>query len=203
MTEPNDDATRIAEVGSTAEELGHPSVEESGPALEESGRRTGGARGVLIPAVIAILLVASAAFAAWAYVSQYRPDHQTDAAVAAEATKAATDGTVALLSYTPSTLDQDFTNAKSHLTGDFLNYYTQFTTDIVTPAAKTKDVKTTATVVRSAVSELHPDAATVLVFINQNTTSKENPDGSFTASAVKVGLVKSGDIWLIAAFDPV
>ena len=46
-------------------------------------------------------------------------------------------------------------------------------------------------------------SATVLVFINQTTTSKENPDGSFAASAVKVGLKKINDTWLISSFDPV
>jgi hypothetical protein len=35
-----------------------------------------------------------------------------------------------------------------------------------------------------------PDSAVVLVFLNQTTTSKENPAGSFTASSVKVGLTK-------------
>ena len=39
------------------------------------------------------------------------------------AVDAARDGTVAMLSYKPDTLDQDFAAAKSHLTGDFLNYY--------------------------------------------------------------------------------
>ena len=102
----------------------------------------------------------------------------------------------------PESLDKDFAAAKSHLTGDFLSYYTQFTEQIVTPAAKQKSVKTSAAVVRAAVSELHPDSAVVLVFINQNTTSKENPDGSFAASAVKVGLKKINDTWLIAVVRP-
>jgi Mce-associated membrane protein len=43
----------------------------------------------------------------------------------------------------------------------------------------------------------------VLVFLNQTTTSKENPNGSFTASSVKVGLNKVDGSWLISAFDPV
>ncbi len=106
---------------------------------------------------------------------------------------AAKTGTVALLSYSPESLDKDFAAAKSHLTGDFLSYYTQFTQQIVTPAAKQKSVKTAASVVRAAVSDMHPDSAVVLVFINQNTISKENPDGSFAASAVKVGLKKIND----------
>jgi Mce-associated membrane protein len=57
--------------------------------------------------------------------------------------------------------------------------------------------------VRAAVSELHPGSAVVLVFINQNTVSKENPNGSFAASTVKVGLKKINDTWLIGSFDPV
>jgi Mce-associated membrane protein len=64
-------------------------------------------------------------------------------------------------------------------------------------------VKTSASVVQAAVSELQPNSAEVLVFINQTTVSKENPDGSFAASAVKVGMRKINDTWLISAFDPV
>ena len=124
-------------------------------------------------------------------------------AAANVALDAAKTGTVALLSYSPESLDKDFAAAKSHLTGDFLSYYTQFTQQIVTPAAKQKSVKTAASVVRAAVSEMHSDSAVVLVFINQNTTSKENPDGAFAASAVKVGLKKINDAWLISSFDPV
>jgi Mce-associated membrane protein len=167
-------------------------------------RRTArGARAKLGAILLAAALVVSAGVAAWLYFEQYRPDQETNPAAATVALDAAKNGTIALLSYSPESLDKDFAAAKSHLTGDFLSYYTQFTEQIVTPAAKQKSVKTTAAVVRAAVSELHPDSAVVLVFINQNTVSKENPDGSFAASAVKVGLKKINDTWLIAAFDPV
>ena len=50
---------------------------------------------------------------------------------------------------------------------------------------------------------MHPDSANVLLFVNQGTTSKENPDGSFVASSVKVGLKKVDGHWLISTFDPV
>jgi Mce-associated membrane protein len=153
--------------------------------------------------LLAAALLASAGVAAWLYFQQYRPGQQTNDAAANVALDAAKSGTVALLSYAPQSLDKDFTAAKSHLTGDFLSYYTQFTEQIVTPAAKQKSVKTSAAVVRAAVSDLHPDSAVVLVFINQNTVSKENPDGSFAASAVKVGMKKINGTWLISSFDPV
>lgn len=162
-----------------------------------------GARVRLGAILLAAALVASAGVAAWLYFEQYRPDQATDAAASTVALDAAKNGTIALLSYSPETLERDFAAAKSHLTGDFLSYYTQFTEQIVTPAAKQKSVKTTAAVVRAAVFELHPDSAEVLVFINQNTVSNENPDGSFAASAVKVGLRKINGAWLIGSFDPV
>ncbi len=179
-------------------------------ALESDPQADSGERKRLRPvhkrlgAILLILaLLASAATAAWLYFFQYRPDQQVNADAARVAVDAASTGTIAILSYSPDTLEQDFTAAKSHLTGDFLNYYTQFTEQIVTPAAKEKSVKTTASVVQAAVSELHPDSAVVLVFINQTTTSKENPDGAFAASAVKVGMKKIDGRWLIDAFDPV
>ena len=153
--------------------------------------------------VLAVALLASAGVAAWLYFGQYRPGQETNDTAANVALDAAKTGTVALLSYSPESLDKDFAAAKSHLTGDFLSYYTQFTQQIVTPAAKEKQVKTAASVVRAAVSEIHPDSAVVLLLVNQVTTSKENPDGAFAASSVKVGLKKIDGRWLISAFDPV
>jgi Mce-associated membrane protein len=158
---------------------------------------------LLVPVVLAVLVLASIGVTTWFYLEQFRPDQQTGAAAKATAIKAATEGTTSLLSYSPDTLDKDFATAKTHLTGDFLSYYTQFTQDIVTPAAKQKSVKTSAAVVQSAVAELHPDKAVVLLYLNQTTTSQENPDGSFTASSVKVGLTKVGNDWLISSFDPI
>lgn len=173
------------------------------PPEEKPHPRNGLLKRWLVPIVLAVLLLSSAGLASWAYLTQFRPDQQTNAAVASDAIKTTSDGTVALLSYSPDTLDKDFAAAKAHLTGDFLSYYTQFTRDIVTPAAKQKQVKTSAAIVKAAVSQLKPGSAVVLVFLNQSTTSKDNPDGSFSASAVKVGLTKVNGAWLISSFDPV
>lgn len=172
----------------------------------ERGRRAGlgGAiRTRILPILLGTALTASAALAAVLYFTQFRVDKRTDDAAAQAAVQAATDGTVALLSYAPDTLDRDFSNAKAHLTGDFLSYYTDFTSKVVTPAAQQKKVKTTAKVVQGAVAELRPDSAVVLLFINQNTTSQEMPDGSFAVSSVKVGMTKDDGRWLISSFDPV
>ncbi|MGX9792661.1 hypothetical protein [Mycobacterium sp. MMS18-G62] len=200
-----DDADEAAETPDAAE-AGEESAEtqaQSEPKDSGVRRTLRGAKSKLGVILLAAALVASAGVAAWLYFYQYRPDQQTNDAAAGVALEAAKTGTVSLLSYSPESLDKDFANAKSHLTGEFLSYYTQFTEQIVTPAAKQKSVKTTASVVQAVVSELHPDSAMVLVFINQNTTSKENPDGAFAASSVKVGLKKINGTWLISSFDPV
>jgi Mce-associated membrane protein len=157
----------------------------------------------LIPVALVLGLLATGGLAGWLYFTQLRPDTQTDDAVAQSAVNAARDGTVALLSYKPDTLNQDFAAAKSHLTGDFLNYYDQFTKQVVTPAAQTKAVTTTAQVVGAAASELHPNSAVVLIFVNQVTTSKERPDPAMASSSVLVSLTKVHGDWLIAKFDPV
>ena len=157
----------------------------------------------VVPLVLVLLLLASGALAAWLYINQYRPDEQTDTAAAKSAVDAARDGVVAILSYKPDTLDQDFAAAKSHLTGDFLNYYDQFTREVVTPAAKEKGLTTTAQVVGAAASELHPNSAVVLLFVNQATVSKERPDPAMASSTVLVSLTKVHGKWLITKFQPI
>lgn len=153
--------------------------------------------------VLALLVVASLALLGGLYWFMYRADRATDAAAAKAAISAASDGTVAVLSYSPETLDHDFSSAKSHLTGDFLSYYDQFTSQIVAPAAKQKAVKTNAVVLRAAVSDLHPDSATVLLFVNQSTQSKDRPEPTFSSSSVTVTLTKAHGQWLISSFNPV
>jgi Mce-associated membrane protein len=157
----------------------------------------------IVPVILVVLLLISGGAATWLYFKQYRPDQQTNPDVARAVVSAASDGTVALLSYSPESLDKDFAAAKSHLAGDFLSYYNQFTEQIVAPAAKQKSLKTTAHVMGAAVSELHPDSAVVLVFVDQSTTSKDKPDPSMAASNVLVSLTRVNSNWLITKFDPI
>jgi len=152
---------------------------------------------------VGLLLVASAGVAAGLYFTEYGPERETDDAAAKAAATAASAGTVSMLSYAPDSLDRDLAAAKAHLTGDFLTYYSKFSDEIVAPAAKQKAVKTTASVVRTAVSELRPDSAKVVVFLNQTTTSTSKPEPTQTASSVVVSLTKVNGAWLISAFDPV
>jgi Mce-associated membrane protein len=153
--------------------------------------------------VATVLVVAAVAAAIALFFLLYRPDRQIDDARAHGAIQAASDGTVDVLSYSYTALDHDFAKAKSHLTGDFLAYYSKFTEQLVAPVALQGQLTTTAKVVRAAVSDLHADSAVVLVFVDQTTASKQKPDPVKADSSVMVTLTNVNGSWLIAKFDPI
>jgi len=159
--------------------------------------------GIVLSTAVTLLVVVSVVFCASLFYFSYLPDRDVDTAAAKSAVSAASEGTIAILSYSPDTLDRDFSSARSHLTGDFLSYYDQFTQQIVAPAARQKSVKTSAVVLRAAVSELRPDSAVVLLFVNQSTQSADRPEPSLTSSSVMVKLTKAYGKWLISSFNPV
>lgn len=152
--------------------------------------------------LLTLLVIASTGFAGVVFFVEYRPDQQTDNAAARQVIKAASEGAVALLSYSPDSLSRDVTNAKSHLTDDFQDYYKRFTEQVVAPTAQ-RGLTTSARVVRAAVAELHPGSAVVLVFINQKTASRDKAEPLQTGSSVRVTLTKVAGSWLIAKFDAV
>jgi Mce-associated membrane protein len=186
-------------------DMGAATVEAPKPVREQLGvsqwiRRSPAKVGI---AVLVMLAVASVALATWMYVLQYRSDQQTDPAAEKAVLTAATEGSVALLSYSPDSIDRDLATANSHLTGEFLTYYRQFTDEIVRPAAKQKSIKSSATIARAAISEMHTDSAVVLLFVNQTSTSSDRPEPSLLASSVLVTLTNVDGNWLIAKFEPV
>ncbi|MEH3129932.1 MAG: hypothetical protein PGN27_08240 [Mycolicibacterium neoaurum] len=119
-----------------------------------------------------------------------------------ESVQVAKDSTVALLSYQPDTVEQQLTDARSLLTGDFAQAYTDLTTDVVIPGAKEKQISAVATVPAAASVSADPNKAVVIVFVNQ-TVVVGGDAPTDTASSVRVTMEKHGDRWLISGFDPV
>jgi Mce-associated membrane protein len=153
--------------------------------------------------VLTALLLAAGLTAGAVYWWLYRPDQLTDPAARDRVLDAAREATEALLSYSPDSIDADVTDAKSRLTGDFLERYSEFADTVVAPAAKERGITTEANVARAAVSEMRPGRAQVLVFVNQVTTSKERPTPALATSSVMVTLVNSDGRWLISEFTPI
>jgi len=117
------------------------------------------------------------------------------------AVRAATDGTIALLSYTPDTAQGKLTAARDLLTGSFRDDYTSLINDVVIPGARQKGISATARVPAASSTSADATHAVVLVFVNQ-TVVIGNGAPSETVSAVQVTLDKSGGRWLISGFDP-
>lgn len=187
-------------------------AESSAVELDEAPEETGAAepatptkRSIEWPRVLAygilpglaLLLALGAGFLKWQDNSVRDGDR-----AAVESVQAAKDGTVALLSYQPDTVQQQLSDARSLLTGDFQQAYTDLTTDVVIPGAQEKQISAVATVPAAASVQADPSRAVVLVFVNQ-TVVVGNDAPTDTASSVRVTLDKSGDRWLISGFDPV
>jgi len=155
------------------------------------------------PLFLGAVLTVSAVLATVLYLTAYQPSRQSGTAAADEAVRAASSATVALLSYAPETLDQDMERARTLMAGDFLTYYSKFTDEVVAPAVRTKGIQAAAQVVNAGLMEIRPNDAKVLLFLNQETVSRERPEPALTASSVVVSLAKVDTRWLISALDPV
>jgi Mce-associated membrane protein len=150
----------------------------------------------VLPAVALVLAVAGGALKWEAGTAAADPSQ------VAESVRAASDGTIVILSYGPDTGEQDLGAARGRLTGDFLDAYTKLTHDVVIPGAKQKAVTAKATVPSAASVTASNDRAVVIVFVDQTTTIGAGPP-SDSASSVRVTLDKRDGRWLISAFDPV
>jgi Mce-associated membrane protein len=150
----------------------------------------------VLPA-LALLLAMAAGYLKW-LDSSVRDSQEARI----ESVRAATDGTVALLSYKPDTVDKDLGGARDRLTGSFKDAYTSLTRDVVIPGAKQKQISAAASVPAAASVSTTANHAVVLVFVNQ-TVIIGNDAPTDTASSVRVTLDKIGDRWLISGFDPV
>ena len=146
---------------------------------------------------LALLLASAAGFLKW-----QDPSAGDAQAARTESVQAATDGTIALLSYRADTVEKDLEAARSRLTGTFLNAYTSLTHEVVIPGAKQKQISAVATVPAASSISASTNHAVVLLFVNQSLIIGQDAPTN-TASSVRVTLDKVGDHWLISGFDPV
>lgn len=149
--------------------------------------------------VLPLLVMALAAGAG--YLKYLNGSDQAAQAAAVSSVAAATDGTVALLSYRPDTAATTLVAASDRLTGPFRDSYTSLVNDVVAPGVKERRISATATVSAASSVSASANHAVVLVFVNQSVIVGDDAP-SATSSAVQVTLDKIGDRWLISGFDP-
>jgi Mce-associated membrane protein len=174
-------------------------TDEPADAPPERAHRTNWSRALAFGVLpgLALLLASVAGFLRWQASSAIDADRGR-----IEATQAARDSTVALLTYRPDTVERDVGAARDRLTGQFKESYTSLTRDVVIPGAKQKHVSAIATVRFAAPVSAGPDHGVVLLFVNQTTIAGADAP-AYTASSVRVTLDKLDGRWLISGFDPV
>ena len=166
-------------------------------------RSRGRLRSQLVALAALVVMTASAgALFGTTYAVQYTDDMQTAEARDVVAGVAA-EGVTDLLSYSPDTAAEKFVAAAGRLTGSFRDYYSQFTQQVVVPAAQEKKVNTQAKVVGTAAEDVGPRSATVLLMVDQSTSTADSPTPNVTQSSIRVRLNKVDDAWLISDFTPV
>ena len=204
--EEADVETEVAEIVELAEDtqgLAEPrdgnSDDGALAATPKAGRRINWSR-VLAYGVLpglALFLASAAGFLKWQDSSLTDADRGR-----IEATQAARDSTIALLTYRPDTVERDLGAARDRLTGQFKDAYTSLTREVVIPGSKQKQISAVATVEAAASVSAAPNHGAVLLFVNQTTIVGTNAP-AYTASSVRVTLDKIDRRWLISGFDPV
>ena len=172
----------------------------SGHRMRASGKPRVGWSRVLSRGVLpgmALMLAVAAGFLKWLDGSARQPDLAGIASV-----QAASESTVALLSYRHDTVDHDVAAARARLTGTFKDAYDSLTHDVVIPGAKQKQISTIASVPAAASVSATENHAVVLVFVDQALTMG-NAAPTDTASSVRVTLDNIDGRWLISQFDPI
>jgi Mce-associated membrane protein len=153
--------------------------------------------------VCTVLLAVAFAFAAGdGYLTWLHISARASQTAAEQSVKAATDTTIAILSYRPDTVDRDLKGAADRLTGGFRQQYTQLVSDVVAPGAKQQHISAVATIPVAASVSATENHAVVLAFIDQTTTIGTDAP-TRTTSTVRITLERVNGRWLISQFDPV
>jgi Mce-associated membrane protein len=196
-----DDLADEAEAADEADLLDVDETEADDDAVEapvERGSRFSWTR-LLVVALPALALIIALGVAYLKWLDGTARESRT----AAEASvRAASESTIAILSYKPETVDRDLKAAAERLTAGFRQQYTQLVNDVVAPGAKQQHIAAVATVPAAASVSATGKHAVVLVFVDQTTTIG-NDAPTQTTSSVRVSLEQVDGRWLISQFDPV
>lgn len=147
--------------------------------------------------VLAMVLALGVGYLKWLDGTARESRAAADASV-----KAASESTIAILSYKPESVDHDLKAAADRLAEPFRQQYTQLVNDVVAPGAKQQHIAAVATVPAAASVSATGKHAVVLVFVDQTTTIGTDAPTQSTSS-VRVSLEKVDGRWLISQFDPV
>jgi Mce-associated membrane protein len=195
--EAADDADLLDADEEEAETDAPEAVADAQPLVERDGRFSWTRLLVVGLPALALIIAVGVGYLKWLDGTARESRAAADASV-----RAASETTVAILSYKPETVDRDLKAAAQRLTAGFQQQYTQLVNDVVAPGAKQQHITAVATVPAAASVSATGKHAVVLVFVDQTTTIGNDAPTQSTSS-VRVSLEKIGGRWLISQFDPV
>ncbi|QCB50007.1 h domain protein [Rhodococcus sp. PAMC28707] len=157
--------------------------------------------GILLRSLAVVIVLALAAGVGVLFY-QYRQNEQTEQA-RTDALTAASAQATSMLAYDFANVDQQLGSAADGLTGDFKDEYTKLVTEVIAPSAKEKSLTVQVTVQGTAVVSADPDEATIMLFLNQITTSTDAPDAASSGSRVRMKMEKVDGRWLASELTPI
>lgn len=198
----------VTETDTNAETAVPPTEATSGPSEPPSSEPTSpssdASRGSHLPQVAIGLSVVALVFAVLVGWLAYGAAQDSAAETArTEARVAAEEQAVAMLAYTHDEVDAQTDAAAEGLTGDFRDEYLSLMRNIIAPGAKEKAISVQVSVQGSSVVSADADSAVTLLFLNQITTSSENPEAVSSGSRVRVELEKHDGRWLVNRLTPI
>ncbi|WP_395307958.1 hypothetical protein V4U86_21590 [Mycobacterium sp. AMU20-3851] len=154
-------------------------------------------RPAVVAGCVALLLTCGAG-----WLKHHDAQQRAELMAGPESVRAATESTIAMLSYSSDTVETDLLPVRDQLTGEFRDSFTTLVNDVVIPSAQEKKIRSTATVPAAASVSADSTHALVLVYVNQTTVIGDDPPTD-TASSVKVTLEQINGRWLISDFAPI
>lgn len=152
---------------------------------------------VPVAAAVAVLVaLVAVTLLAWDLM---RMDDRADARKAAQVV--ATESVAAILSYDHARYDEGVAAAKTLMTDEFAEEYTD-TVDTVRPEVLETESVVKAEVVASSVVEAEADEVRALLFVNQTTTGKQVAEPRVDLNRVEVTLVRDPEGgWLVSDIE--
>jgi Mce-associated membrane protein len=163
---------------------------EPEPAAAPSRALTG-----VLSGVVALLVAAVAVLGYLAATTGGESDADKDRKAALQAGTAAAK---LVFSYDYRHLAEDFAKGKAVTTGAFATEYEKTTKEVVTDVAPRYKTVVTAEVSEGGVVTSKGDVVTLLLFVNQQSTSTLSKAPKITQSRVRMELTRTGDRWLVS-----
>ncbi|MBF6149553.1 hypothetical protein [Nocardia nova] len=160
-------------------------------------------RTTTITTLVVLGLLLGGSIAATGLLGQNLSDHRAVAAAERQARDSAQTRVPKVLSYDFNTVDSEFPTATQNLTGKFRDDFGKLGTSVIIPAAHRDAIVTKATIVGTAVVSASRDEVTLLLFLNQETTSTKYQGPRLDGSRVRVTMTRDSGTWLISDITPV